>query len=303
MKNSILNNESDFIYSKLEESSVKDYYELLKPRVMYLVIFTGIVGMIIAPGNIHPLLGFISIMCIALGSGAAGGINMWYERDLDAIMSRTKNRPLPTGKISPQSAIEFTIILALGSVILMGLFINIISGILLAAAILFYVFIYTIWLKKRTSQNIVIGGAAGAFPPLIGWAAVTNNITIEPIILFLIIFIWTPPHFWALALYRSDDYHKVNIPMLPLVVGDKKTKQQIIFYTILLFIISLMPFVLKTSGILYGIIALIMGVIFLYQSIILYNDHQNLTAPRLFKYSIFYLFILFATLALDKIIQ
>lgn len=283
------------------ESRVRDFFILLKPRVMSLVIFTGIIGLLLAPGKIHPLMASVAIFCIALGSGAAGAINMWYERDVDAIMDRTKNRPLPQNRIHPDEALHFAIAFAIASVILMGLFVNFLSAGLLLSAILFYVFIYTIWLKKRTPQNIVIGGAAGAFPPLIGWAAVTNNVSIEPIIMFMIIFLWTPPHFWALSLYKSGDYKKANIPMLPIVKGDQSTKNQMMFYTILLFICSLLPSLVGSSGKIYLISAIILNLYFTYLNFKLYKAKDNKIAPKLFGYSILYLFIEFSFLLIDHL--
>ncbi len=287
----------------INHSSVGDYFSLLKPRVMSLVVFTGLVGLVIAPGNIHPLIAFIAILCIAIGSGAAGAINMWYDRDIDAVMKRTENRAIPLGKITPEQAIEFGAVLSVASVLLMAIAVNYISAALLATAILFYVFVYTIWLKRKTTQNIVIGGAAGAFPPIIGWAAVTGNITIEPIILFLIIFFWTPPHFWALSLYRNEDYKRANIPMLPVIHGAFYTKKQILIYSIYLFLASLLPFAIGIAGITYALSAIILGVIFIKKSFILLLSNNTEGAPGLFGYSILYLFLLFSALVIDMIIR
>ncbi len=288
------------IVQQPQESSVKDYFDLLKPRVMSLVIFTAITGLYLAPGNIHPFLAFIAILCISVGSGAAGAINMWYDRDIDNIMQRTKKRPIPSGKILPENALHLGIFLSVTSIMLMGLAINILSAALLGFAIFFYAYIYTILLKRSTAQNIVIGGAAGALPPLIGWVAVTNQITIEPIILFLIIFLWTPPHFWALSLYSAEDYKKANIPMLPVISGIKHTKAQILTYSILLFIVTLLPFILHFAGLIYLFSAVILNFIFIALAFLLYLDEQNKLAFKLFFYSIFYLFLLFLIAIIDK---
>ncbi|MDP1964063.1 MAG: heme o synthase, partial [Reyranella sp.] len=211
---------------------VRDYVDLLKPRVMSLVVFTGLVGVLIAPAHLHPFTAALAVLAIALGSGAAGAINMWYERDLDALMARTRNRPLPAGRVAPDDALGLGVLLSIFSVLLMAVATNFVAAALLAAAILFYVFVYTIWLKRRTPQNIVIGGAAGAFPPMIGWAAVTGDVSAVSIALFLLIFLWTPPHFWALALYRCDDYRRAGVPMLPVVAGARETKRQMLIYTV-----------------------------------------------------------------------
>ncbi|CAN0570178.1 unnamed protein product, partial [Laminaria digitata] len=233
-------------------SRVSDFIALLKPRVMSLVVFSGAVGLFVAPGALHPLLAIVAILCIAVGSGAAGAINMWYERDIDALMSRTANRPIPAGRVAAGDALGFAVILAVFSVGLMGLATNWVAAGLLAAAILFYVFVYTIWLKRRTPQNIVIGGAAGAFPPMIGWAAVTGDVSLVSAALFAIIFLWTPPHFWALALYRSGDYARAGVPMMPVVAGRSSTKRQMLAYTILLVPVSLTPYFLGGAGLVYA---------------------------------------------------
>ena len=283
-----------------QESTAKDYFDLLKPRVMSLVIFTAITGLYLAPGHINPFLAIIAIFCISVGSGAAGAINMWYDRDIDNIMRRTKKRPIPAGKVMPENALHLGVFLSVASVTLMGLAINVLSAALLGFAIIFYAYIYTVLPKRSTAQNIVIGGAAGALPPLIGWVAVTNQITIEPVILFLIIFFWTPPHFWALSLYSAEDYKKANIPMLPVVSGIKHTKLQIVIYSILLFIISILPFCYNFAGYIYLYSALILNVIFTAMSFILYFDKENKIARKLFFYSIFYLFLLFLIAIIDK---
>ncbi len=281
------------------ESRVRDYFTLLKPRVMSLVVFTAFTGLMLAPGKIHPLLAFVAIFSIALASGASGAINMWYEDKIDGIMSRTKNRPIPSKKIINNNALVFGMTLAIISVVLMGLIINLKSAIMLVFTIFFYVVIYTIWLKPRTSQNIVIGGAAGAFPPIIGWMSVTNSISFEPIILFLIIFMWTPPHFWALALVKSDDYKNAAIPMLPLTKGDKNTKIQIFIYSIILVITSLLPFFTKMSGIIYFTAAVILGIMFLLGSYKLIEDKENKSSMKFFSFTVFYLFAIFAFLIFD----
>lgn len=283
-------------------SQVKDYFLLLKPRVMLLVVFTAIAGLYLAPGHMHPFIAFIAILSISIGSGAAGAINMWYDRDIDILMSRTKTRPIPAGKILPENALHLGIFLSVLSVMLMGLAVNYFSAFLLAFSIFFYSYIYTTLLKRSTAQNIVIGGAAGALPPLIGWVAVTNNISIEPVILFLIIFLWTPPHFWALSLYSSGDYEKANIPMLPVVAGIKATKKQIVIYSILLFFVSLLPYFIGFMGWLYLFSSIILNLVFVGFCLKLYFDEKNIIARKTFAYSIFYLFLIFLCAIIDKAI-
>jgi protoheme IX farnesyltransferase len=285
------------------ESQIKDYISLLKPRVMSLVVFTGMAGIYLAPGHIHPLIAIIATLCIALGSGAAGAINMWYERDVDALMKRTKNRPLPGKRMYPQSALEFAIVTAAASVFIMSVAVNFMSGFLLLIAILFYVFIYTIWLKRRTPQNIVIGGAAGAFPPVIGWAAVTGSVSIESISLFMIIFLWTPPHFWSLALYKNDDYKAAGIPMLPVVAGELHTRKMILAYTMVLLASTLFPLSIGMFGLIYGIGAVLLGVKFLEYAHNLYKEYSEELARKMFKYSIMYLFALFILMIIDKAVS
>ena len=223
------------------ESTPADWLALLKPRVITLVVFTGIIGMMVAPGHLHPVLAFAAILAIAVGAGASGAINMWYERDIDALMRRTAKRPIPSGRVAPEEALGFGVTLAIGSVIVLGLATNLLAAAILAVSIGFYVFIYTIWLKRRTPQNIVIGGAAGAFPPLIGWVAVTGHIALLPLLLFAIIFVWTPPHFWSLALWAHADYERAGVPMLPVVAGAKATRRQIVLYTLVLVPLSVLP--------------------------------------------------------------
>lgn len=285
----------------LEDTKVGDYVALLKPRVMSLVVFTGFAGMWIAPGfhAMHPLIAFTAILCLAVGAGAAGAINMWYDRDIDAIMHRTKNRPIPAGKILPAEALSFGIILSVLSVMMMGLAVNWMAAGILAFANFFYVVIYTMWLKRRTPQNIVIGGAAGAFPPMIGWAAVSGDITWVSVTLFAIIFFWTPPHFWALSLFANEDYKRANVPMLPVVSGEKTTKIQMIIYCILLVPLTIAPYWLGATGIGYGIGAFILSVFFLYTSLKVLLDTGLKSAKLMFGYSVFYLFALFLGLMID----
>lgn len=283
-------------------SSVKDYLMLMKPRVMSLVVFTAISGMLLAPGNIHPLIAFVSILCITIGAGSAAAINMWYDRDIDAIMKRTQKRPIVTGAVKADEALAFGIITGTMAIIMMAVSVNIISAALLAFTILYYIYIYTIWLKRTSVQNVVIGGVSGALPPIIGWASVTGNISWQAFSLFAIIFIWTPPHSWALALYRSADYKNCNIPMMPVIKGVLYTKKQIMLYSILMFFISLWPYFLNISSHLYLITAIISGLIFLYYAVNLFADtEQNHVAKKLFWYSIFYLFIIFFSLIAFKI--
>lgn len=286
--------------SSAYQASYSDFFALLKPRVMSLVIFTGFVGLYVAPGTIHPVIALIAILCISIGSGAAGAINMWYDRDIDSIMSRTQNRPIPSGKILPNEALYFSLFLSCASVLIMALFVNFLSAALLSFAIVFYALVYTIWLKRRTPQNIVIGGASGAIPPIIGWTAVTGSIDIHPLMLFLIIFMWTPPHFWALSLCNSEDYKKARIPMLPLVSGIKSTQRHIFFYSVLLVLTTLMPYFTHTFDITYLCLAVFLGTGFLWNAYKLYIDPYN--SLKLFRYSIIYLFLLFSGMILDKIV-
>jgi len=285
---------------KTQESTVKDYFDLLKPRVMSLVIFTAITGLYLAPGNIHPFIAVIAIFCISIGSGAAGAMNMWYDRDIDNIMKRTKTRPIPSGKILPENALHMGVFLSVISVTLMALAVNFLSAALLAFAIFFYSYIYTVLLKRSTAQNIVIGGAAGALPPLIGWVSVTNYISVEPILLFLIIFFWTPPHFWALSLYSAEDYKKANVPMLPVVSGIKMTKIHILIYTLVLAIVTSIPSFIGFMGELYLWVVSILNIIFITLAILLYRDPQNKLSVKTFFFSIFYLFLLFLIAIIDK---
>ncbi len=285
------------------ENTVSDYIALLKPRVMSLVVFSGLAGLIIAPGTIHPFFGFVVILCLAVGAGSAGAMNMWFDRDIDKIMDRTKKRPIPAGKIHSSNAIGFAITLNILSTMFMGLVANWWAAGLLAFATFFYAVIYTQYLKRSTSQNIVIGGAAGAFPPVIGWVAVTNNpFMVEPWILFAIIFLWTPPHFWALALINNDDYKRAQIPMLPLTHGDQNTRWQMFAYTFILFIFSLMPYFFGAAGMLYLLSAFILSLLFIISSIQVLKLKTNKSAGLMFGYSIFYLFALFTFLIIDRIL-
>ena len=283
-----------------EGARVADYLALLKPRVMSLVVFTGFAGLIAAPGGLHPFLAAVAVLCIAIGAGAAGAINMWYERDIDALMERTRARPIPAGRMAPDAALAYGVILSLFSVMLMGLAVNWVAAALLALANGFYVFVYTVWLKRRTPQNIVIGGAAGAFPPMIGWAAVTGTVGLEPIALFLIIFMWTPPHFWSLSLYREGDYAKAGIPMLPVVAGAAETKRQILIYAVLLAPLSLAPALLGAAGMLYGAVAFGLSLIFVLYALRVRFDRTLASARRMFGFSILYLFLVFAALIVDR---
>ena len=280
-----------------------DFISLLKPRVMSLVVFTGFVGLYLAPGDGNPILQTIAILCIAFGAGASGAINMWYDRDIDAIMSRTKARAIPSGKVTAEAALTFGVLLAGGSVMVMGLAINWVAATLLMVTIMFYVFIYTIWLKRRTPQNIVIGGAAGAFPPMIGWAAATGTVSVESITLFTIIFIWTPPHFWALSLYKSDDYKAAGVPMMPLVHGRYETKKQILLYSIALGPLGIVPFWLGTLGAVYGATAALLGALFIGTAWRVMRDDSDKNCKQLFGFSIFYLFLLFLAMIVDRCVD
>src|SRR5437763_3912941 len=261
-------------------AGVADYVEILKPRVMSLVVFTGLVGLFLAPGHLHPLLATVAVLCIAVGAGAAGAINMWYDRDIDAVMRRTASRPLPARRMRPGEALGFGVVLAVGAVLMMGLAVNTVAAELLALTIAFYVFIYTIWLKRRTPQNIVIGGAAGAFPPIIGWAAVTGDIGWGAVALFAIIFFWTPPHFWALSLYRAGEYAAAGIPMLPVVAGPRETKRQMLLYTLMLWPATLAPWLLGLAGPIYagGVAALSLA--FTGAAIRVWHDESGRSAPQ-----------------------
>ena len=284
---------------------VEDYVALLKPRVMSLVVFTAIIGLLLAPGGINPAVGVIAILCIAIGAGGSGALNMWYDADIDAVMSRTANRPIPAGRVSRGEALAVGIICSGFSVAILGLATNLAAAALLAFTIFFYAVIYTMWLKRSTPQNIVIGGAAGAFPPMIGWAAVTGDISLPSIVLFLIIFMWTPPHFWALALYKQGDYGAAGIPMLPNVAGEPATKFQILLYSVILVGTTLLPVALHQSGWIYGAVAVVTGTTFVYLAARLYAAPDRLAmkqlARQLFTYSLSYLAVIFFALLVDHL--
>ncbi len=280
----------------LRMARVGDYLAILKPRVMALVVFTGIVGLVVAPGHLNPVLAAVAVLCIAIGAGAAGAINMWYDRDIDALMRRTASRPLPMGRMMPGEALGFGVVLAAGAVLVMGLTVNLIAAGLLAVTIGFYAVVYTMWLKRRTPQNIVIGGAAGAFPPMIGWAAASGQIGWGAIVLFAIIFFWTPPHFWALSLYRADEYAKAGVPMLPVVAGRHKTRRQMLIYTLLLWPVALAPWPIGLAGPLYGTVALVLSAIFTGMAILVCRDESDRSARRMFTFSLLYLFLIFSAL-------
>ena len=284
-------------------SGVRDYWVLLKPNVMSLVVFSGAVGMFLAPGGLHPLLMAVTLLCVAVGAGAAAAINNGYDADIDRLMARTRRRPTATGRIDPHDALAFGVTLAIMSVMVMGLALNWVAAALLALTVAFYVFVYTIWLKRRTPQNIVIGGAAGAFPPMIGWAAVTGEVGIASILLFLIIFVWTPPHFWALSLYRREDYARVGVPMLPVVAGAETTRQHIVVYTLALLLVSLLPWGAGFAGNPYGLAALGLGFGFGRHAVRLWRERSERAAMQTFRYSIVYLFGLLLALVVDKALR
>jgi heme o synthase len=283
-------------------SSVRDFITLMKPGVMSLVVFTGLAGMVLAPGHLHPLQQFLTLLCIALATGAGGAMNMWYDRDIDALMLRTAARPVPAGRIAPDDALAFGLFLGVCSVMLMGLATNWVAGFLLAFAIAFYVVIYTMMLKRHTPQNIVIGGAAGAFPPMIGWAAVTGNVSLESLLLFTIIFLWTPPHFWALALYRNSDYTKAGVPMMPVIAGATHTKRLMMGYTILLIATTLLLPFFGTVGLTYGLCSAALGLVFAYYVYKVMYDDTDKWARKTFRYSILYLFVLFTVMMIDSVV-
>ena len=288
-------------------ASAKDLFALTKPRVMSLVIFTALCGLLAAPGSIHPVIGFTAILAISLGAGASAALNQWYESDIDAVMKRTSQRPLPAGRMDRETALHFGIGLSVFSVLLMGVAVNWFSAIFLAFSIFFYAVVYTIWLKRSTPQNIVIGGAAGAFPPAIGWAAVTGDVTLMPVLLFAIIFFWTPPHFWALALFVNSDYSKAGVPMMPVVAGRRSTRHQIFGYSLVLAAVAVAPFALGLAGAIYGAAAMLLSGIFCALSWQVArsktSEPKDMAAEkRLFKFSILYLFALFAALVADRMV-
>ena len=293
-------------FSRVADAGVEDYLTLLKPRVMSLVVFTAFVGMAVAPGSIHPVIAATALLAIAIGAGASGALNMWYDADIDAMMSRTANRPIPRGRIAPGEVLGFGLILSAFSVTTLALAVNWLAAGLLAFTIFFYAVIYTMWLKRSTPQNIVIGGAAGAFPPMIGWAAVTGSVSIEAWIMFAIIFLWTPPHFWALALYKQSDYAAAGVPMLPNVAGDRATQNQILIYSVVLTISGLLPFVFGMAGPTYLVAAVVLGAIFLVLALQLWRENElkamRAIARRVFSFSMFYLFAIFLALMADRLI-
>ena len=282
-------------------AGVGDYIELMKPRVMSLVVFTALVGLIVAPVPMHPVMTFTALLCIAVGAGAAGALNMWYDADIDARMARTAGRPIPRGRVTPGEVAGFGFTLAVFSVVSLGLLVNVLAAALLAFTIFFYVVIYTIWLKRSTPQNIVIGGAAGALPPVIGWAAATGSLALEPLVLFLIVFLWTPPHFWALSLYRTDDYARAGVPMLPVVAGAAETRRQIFRYTLVLTPVGVAPWLLGYTGAVYGITAALAGAAMIALAIRVRGETRGHAAcKQMFGFSILYLFLLFAMLLVDR---
>ena len=300
---SVVDNTSIELSPHISEAEVSDFIALLKPRVMSLVIFTALVGIVLAPGHVHPVIALTSLICIAAGAGASGALNMWYDRDIDALMSRTANRPIPRGRVSPEEALAFGMVLAFFSVSTLGILVNWFAAGLLAFTIFFYIVIYTMWLKRLTAQNIVIGGAAGALPPVVGWVAATGSLSVEPLLLFLIIFLWTPPHFWALALYRTDDYARARVPMLPVVAGASATRLQILLYAFVLIVVAIAAWPLGYFGPGYGVVSVVMGVGLLWLAFDVYRKREGAAAVRaarrLFGFSILYLFVLFATLLIE----
>jgi protoheme IX farnesyltransferase len=283
----------------LSQAEPRDYFSLLKPRVMSLVVLTALVGMLLAPGPLNPVIAAASLLAIAVGAGASGCLNMWYDADIDGVMTRTASRPIPAGRIAPQEALAFGVTLSVGSVLFLGIVANWYAALFLAYTIFFYAVVYSMWLKRSTGQNIVIGGAAGAFPPMIGWAAATGSIGIAPCLLFLIIFFWTPPHSWALALYRSDDYARARIPMLPVVAGHAEARRQILLYSLVLAPLGMTPWLLGYAGIAYGATAVVGGVAFVALAARVWRDSGMASAKHLFAFSILYLFALFAMLLVE----
>jgi heme o synthase len=282
-------------------AGVGDYIELMKPRVMSLVVFTALVGLVRAPVPMHPVIAFTALLCIAVGAGAAGVLNMWYDTDIDARMARTAGRPIPRGRITPGEAAGFGFTLAVFSVVSLGLLVNVLAATLLAFTIFFYVAIYTIWLKRRTPQNIVIGGAAGALPPVIGWTAASGGFAVEPLVLFLIVFLWTPPHFWALSLYRTEDYARAGVPMLPVVAGAAETRRQILYYTLVLAPVGVAPWLLGYTGPVYGVAAILAGAAMIALAVRVRGEQRGHAASKqMFGFSILYLFLLFAMLLVDR---
>jgi protoheme IX farnesyltransferase len=302
---SIVDNTSLEISPRISEAEVADFIALLKPRVMSLVVFTALVGIVLAPGHVHPVIALTSLICIAAGAGASGALNMWYDRDIDALMVRTAGRPIPQGRVSPQEALAFGMVLAFFSVVTLGILVDWFAAALLAFTIFFYVVIYTMWLKRSTAQNIVIGGAAGALPPVVGWVAASGSLSVEPLLLFLIIFLWTPPHFWALALFRADDYARARVPMLPVVAGAAATRLQILLYALLLAVSAVAPWLLGYFGAGYGVVSVALSLALIAFAAAVYRRREGAeavrAARRLFGFSILYLFALFATLLIEAV--
>ncbi|MCP4381145.1 MAG: protoheme IX farnesyltransferase [Hyphomicrobiales bacterium] len=289
----------------LGEGSVGDFFALLKPRVMSLVVFTALTGMVLAPGGVHPIIGIAALLAIAVGAGASGALNMWYDADIDRLMRRTRGRPVAAGRLTPGDALAFGATLSVGAVTFLGLTTNWLAAGLLAFTIFFYAVVYTMWLKRATPQNIVIGGAAGALPPVIGWTAVTGDIGVESLVLFAIIFLWTPPHFWALSLYKTDDYRRASLPMLPVVAGAAATRRQILLYSVVLAVAALAPVAMGFAGLAYGVVAAIAGTAFVGFAVRVFRSQADAAGERaaheLFAYSILYLFVLFAVLLAEAI--
>ncbi len=302
MTQAVLDNYTlDVPENERKESRVRDYFELLKPRVMSLVVFSGFAGLWVAPGamDMHPFLILIAMLALAVNAGAAGAINMWYDRDIDKVMKRTRGRPIPMGRIDADEAVTFGIVMSFFSVMIMGMALNWVAAGILAFANFFYVVIYTMWLKRSTPHNIVIGGAAGAFPPMVGWAAVTGDVSLASVVLFAIIFFWTPPHFWALSLYANADYKRANIPMMPVVMGEKSTKIQMLLYTLILFPITLLPSVMGFAGLYYAAAATLLSGFFIVAAIRVLRSDDLKYARLMFGYSVFYLFALFLAVMID----
>jgi protoheme IX farnesyltransferase len=291
---------------RLSEATAGDYLELLKPRVMSLVVFTAFVGLVAAPATVNPLIAVVAILCIAVGAGASGALNMWYDAKIDAVMTRTRGRPIPSGRVAPGEALAFGLVLSALSVMTLGVFVNWLAAALLAFTIFFYVVVYTMWLKRWTPQNIVIGGAAGAIPPVIGWAAVTHTVGLESILLFLIIFLWTPPHFWALALFKSEDYARAGIPMMPNVAGHASTRRQIFAYALVVAIVGVLPWTFGYAGAGYGVVAAVLGAGFVWYAwtVLAMRDDDRIMKPAkaLFAYSLLYLFGIFAAYLVDSMV-
>jgi len=301
---SIVDHNPISVSPRISEATVGDYIALLKPRVMSLVIFTALVGIVMAPGHMHPVMAFTALLCISVGAGASGALNMWYDRDIDAVMSRTQKRPIPQGRVTPSEALTFGMTLSFFSVFTLGTLVNWFAAGLLAFTIFFYVIVYTMWLKRSTPQNIVIGGAAGAFPPMVAYAAATNSVSLSSLVLFAIIFIWTPPHFWALALVKSEEYAAVGIPMMPNVKGPDRTRLEILLYTIVLAPLGVAPWLMGFASALYGVVAIGAGLAMLALAIRVFHVRKGPQADRcakqLFGFSIVYLFLLFAVIVVEN---